>query len=487
MGGIRYVSEEDMFADMVTPGAVWLTTGFKGGGKSHTAIAVCERLVEGRFPKVGKVFLLTNIIFLKRYAGDRYEVEAPENVTHVETMEQTFREIGRLLREYGRDIKIILVLDEAQNFISGDSNFSNASIMMKEFLGTIRKYRLIIWFLTPSKQSIGPAFRNWLNDLKYPGNLTAQWKKDLAWNQDFIQKHRLVGVSPKQLMVVKNYDSKARVVQVPVTPWTRTKEEIGVGDYCYDHEASATFYVGDGFDWEDFNRRLGGVPSTRIVETIEEYFHIQAEKAEEAAQDAPIMDAATKAMLDAAVKLRESTDWSWQRIADTVAMPRKTLTDRLHAAGRWRPEWDKQKGSSVQQECAPVQQKSPSSSRNVLRQNHALASNFGGGRIGGSKTPAIYISRTEGAERGPPAVEASGNNGGSGGGDDALPSSSSEGSPVAPDLASRLRRIGPKHPIDTAGGEDARCSVGTGTRGPVRGGSVRRAPRFRRGREGRTP
>lgn len=417
----RSVSDEDMFAEMVVPGAVWLTTGFKGGGKSHTAMAVCERLVEGAYPKVGKVFLLTNIIFLKKYAGDRYETETPENVIHVETMEDTFQEIARLLREYGRDIKIMLVLDEAQNFIGGDSNFTNASIMMKEFLGTIRKYRLIVWFLCPSAQAIGPAFRNWLNDPKYPGNVTCKWKKDLAWNEEFIRKNHLEGVSPKQLMVVKNYDSKARVIQIPVTPWTRTKEEISPGEYCYDHESSATFYVGHvdpkegGFDWEDFNRRLGGVPSTRIVETIESYFGMQRQREEEAASEPPLDDA-SMALLDAAVRMKDASDWSWQKIADIVGMPRTTLTSRLQTAGMWKPEWDRRQkptgrgrpdaasDASVQQSAPFVQQKthrktpveqddSSAGCTKVYRQSAEVASSFDDGQIGGSKSPAIYISR----------------------------------------------------------------------------------------------
>ncbi len=262
---------DEIFNDMAAPGSVWLTTGFKGGGKSHTAIAVAEQFVKGRYPSLGRVFVITNMIFFHKVGGKILE-ETPHGVYHVCTMKELFPLVAQILEANGKKARILLILDEAQNFIGGDSNQSNASVMMKEFLGTIRKFRMIVWFLTPSAKSIGPAFRNFINDSKYPGNLTAMWKKDLAHNKRYIKEHNL-SWDPKELMMVMNYDMGQPVFfRVPVTEWTKTREDLNEGEYCYDHEASATFYVGEGFDWNLFNRKVGGVSSMNVLREIREFY-----------------------------------------------------------------------------------------------------------------------------------------------------------------------------------------------------------------------
>jgi len=377
---------DKMFADMLTPGEVWLTSGFKGGGKSHTAIAVAEQLVKGFYPSVGRVYLLTNIIFYHKVKG-KLKVECPPNVYHVETMKDTFWKIYEILREAeaeGRDkkdVKILWVLDEAQNFIGGDRNGGNASIMMKELLGTIRKFRLIVWFLTPSAQAIGPAFRNWLTDPKYPGNLTAKWKKDLGWNAQYIEKHKLK-LSPKELMIVKHFDSPAKLVQVPITEWTKTKETIKNGEYCYDHEASATFYVGDGFDWEDFNKVLGGSPAITLLDTIQRYYN---ENVFSQPQESDENEQENMAILEIACTLRVQ-GFAWDYIANVVKIPRKTLTDRIKRAGMWSEDLEK------------VSQTTVRANNKQIRQEKDAPSNLGGGDLGDQKLPPNYISKEEGGK-----------------------------------------------------------------------------------------
>ena len=388
---------DEMFASMVSAGEVWLTSGFKGGGKSHTAIAVSEMLVKGIYPSVGTTYLLTNIIFYHKYKN-KLKVEYPPGVFHVETMKDTFWKIYEILSDTEaegmdrQDINIILVLDEAQNFIGGDNNSSNASVMMKELLGTIRKFRLLIWFLTPSPQSIGPAFRNWLVDPKYPGNLTAQWKKDLGWNTEYIKKNKL-NLSPKELMVVKHYDSDAKVVRVPVTQWTKTKETIANGEYCYDHEASATFHVGDDFDWEDFNRVLGGTASIDLLPTIHDYFGRSSEKSEEKEDEKTKVE---RAVLEIACKLRLQGN-SWDYIAKTLDVPRKTLTDRIKRAGMWSEGLEN------------VSQRGKKANSDQIHQENDASSNFGGGQIGGAKLQPKYISKKESALEGVFSPEIAGN------------------------------------------------------------------------------
>ena len=374
---------EEMYSQMLYPGAVWLTSGFRGGGKTHTAIAVSEQLVKGMYPKVGRVFVLTNIIFYHKLGNGRLEVQCPPGVHHVETMRETFWKIYEILRDNGNDVTILLILDEAQNFVGGDTNASNSSAMMKEFLGTIRKFRLAVWFLCPSKQSIGPAFRNWINDPKYPGNLTAEWKKDLSWNSKFIQEKGLKA-SPKAFIFARNYNwKKPKLINVPVTEWTRTKEEIRPGQYCYDHEASATFHVGDGFDWEDFNRVLGGTASIDLLPTIERYYGCLPSP-----DDPPKEDGDDDGdILDIASRLKDATGLPWTKISEIIGIPRNTLRDRLKSAGKWKDEWDKN-GRKTRDETPENGQKP----KIQLRQPAGVASGVDDGQDGGHFDPSRYIS-----------------------------------------------------------------------------------------------
>lgn len=378
---------EEMYSQMLYPGAVWLTSGFRGGGKTHTAIAVSEQLVKGLYPAVGRVFVLTNIIFYHKLGNGRLEVKCPEGVYHVETMRDTFWKIYEILHDNGNDVTILLILDEAQNFVGGDTNASNSSAMMKEFLGTIRKFRLAVWFLCPSKQSIGPAFRNWINDPKYPGNLTAEWKKDLGWNARFIQEKGLKA-SPKAFIFARNYNwKKPKLINVPVTEWTRTKEDIRPGQYCYDHEASATFHVGDGFDWEDFNRVLGGTASIDLLATIERYYH--ALPGPDELQE--VEDDGSDAVLDIATRLKDATGLPWTRISEIIGIPRNTLTGRLRSTGRWKDEWDKTARKTVGK--MPENGGKPEL---YARHSEGIAIQVDDGRQGGLFDPSIYISNENG-------------------------------------------------------------------------------------------
>ncbi len=315
---------DSYFASVFKPGAAILTSGFKGGGKTHTAMAVCEQLVKGVYPSVGKVRVFTNVIFYHKVHGQIVE-ECPDGITHITTMKELFPLLVQSL-EADRDVVNILVLDEAQNFLNGDSNQVNASVMMKEFLGIIRKFRLVVWFLTPSAKAIGPAFRNYLNDPKYPGNLTAKLKKDLGWNRQYIEENHLP-YDPRELMLMKNFDSDYIVLRVPVTEWTQTRYSLKEGQYCYDHEASATFWMGDDFDWTLFSRQIGGVSSMRILEVIKKFYSMS----EEAPKETP-EQAKRRMEGDTAYRMMQS-GMSGRRTAELLGISPVTMKKRISEAG----------------------------------------------------------------------------------------------------------------------------------------------------------
>ncbi len=375
---------DSYFARMFKPGAVILTSGFKGGGKSHTAIAVAEQLVKGLYPSVGKVEVFTNIIFFRRRDGKIVE-ETPDHVHLVTTMKDLFPMLMDSIERNGRDVLNLLILDEAQGFIGGDSNSTNASVMMKEMLGIIRKFRLAVWFLTPSAKSIGPAFRNWINDPKYPGNLTARFMKDLSWNERYIEKNRL-DIDPKSLMQVKNFDSDPILLIVPVTEWTQTRDSLKEGQYCYDHEASATFYVGDGFDWEKFNRTIGGVSSIRVMETIRRYY------AENHGGDAnaPVLTAdEARKRTQAQIAKRMLEDGASQRdVAKALGIARQTVVRRVEQYGGMPSKNMSEKGSK---KVVNLTENRIAGDGDMLPPE-GVASSVVKWQLGGRFSPPIYIS-----------------------------------------------------------------------------------------------
>ncbi len=375
------------FAKMFRPGAVILTSGFKGGGKSHTAIAVAEQLVKGVYPSVGKVEVFTNILFFHNVNGKIVE-EAPEHVHIVTTMKDLFPMLMDSIEANGRNVLNLLILDEAQGFIGGDSNGTNASVMMKEMLGIIRKFRLAVWFLTPSARSIGPAFRNWLNDPKYPGNLTARFMKDLGWNEKYIAEKHL-NVNPQSLMQVKNFDSGPILLIVPVTEWTQTRDKLKPGEYCYDHEASATFYTGDDFDWEKFNRTIGGVSSLRVMDTIRRYYK-ENHSGEESA--VPLTPEEAQKRTQAQIAKRMLADGASQRdVAKALGVSHSTVARRIDRYGAKHADAEKASANDAQNNVKNVAKSTVSDAEKRVPKK-SLPSSSGSWPKEGVKSPPIYIS-----------------------------------------------------------------------------------------------
>jgi len=337
---------------------------------------VAEAFVKGRFPSVGKVVVATNIIFYHKVNGQIIR-ECPDDVFHITTMKELFPIIVDSVKKYGRQVRILLILDEAQNFIAGDNNSINESVNMKIFLGTIRKYRLMVWFLTPTAMSVGPAFRNYTNDPNKAGNVTCKLRKDIAQNKIYIRKKKL-DWDPNQVVIVHSNDRETFFMRVGKTEWTKSHEELNEGEYCYDHESNATFYAGEGFDFDDFNRVMGDVASVDQMDAIVRYYKKMDGPAEEEKED----DENTQ-FLRAVAMLKMSSKKSWTAIAEELGMPRKTLMYRLRKAGL--TTVDSSGNAVVNEEMLFCQQKD--TARQAGRQTETAP-----------KIPPIYISKTPDAK-----------------------------------------------------------------------------------------
>lgn len=369
----------EVFKHAIWPGAVLLTSGIKGSGKSHTAIAVAEMLVKRRFPGMGRVEVLTNMMFFHRKGGQIVE-ETPPGVHHITTMKELFIETIRILdtRKEEEDLTILVIMDEAQNFLRGETNNVNASLMMKDLLGIIRKFRMAVWFLTPTATGIGPAFRCWINDPKEPGNVTTKLFKSPQLNQAYIEANGLEGrITSKELMAVKSMDTPLQLLRIPVTEWTQTRHTLKEGEYCYDHEASATFWMGDDFDWDTFNRTIGGVSSMRILDTMRDFFAKSGTKVEEESEAKRMRDEIDRQV---AVKLCEFGD-STTDAATKTGLSRDAVQYTLKKRGY---TYDSKGKKWVRK---------PESATNAQHSDERVASSLRECGNGGSKIAPIYISK----------------------------------------------------------------------------------------------
>lgn len=276
---------EGLLKQVFRPGAVVLSVGVRGGGKTHAAVAITQEIIEGVYPSLPKkVTLITNIIFVRRVneSEEGFVTEAPPGVYSVYTMKELFPLVADILERDGRDdTLIILLLDEAQNFLQGEQAAkSTMNADMKKFTGIIRKFNMCLWLLTPISVNIGPAFRGFI-DSDNPANVTAMFRKNIADNERFI-KQRHYDLDPRALVNVQiSAREKPQRILIPVTSWTRNPKTIAVGEYAYDNLSSADFTIGKGFDFSAFVTAISNGSSYELIPKIRQFYE-SMESSEEA-------------------------------------------------------------------------------------------------------------------------------------------------------------------------------------------------------------
>ena len=276
------VDENRFMSDIFKPGTNHVTDGLRGGGKTFQAVGFSEAMVEGAFKGMPQTVMLTNIIFVKRvsFEGDaeqQFIMETPPNVNHITSMEAMFRLQARLMREYGREgVMFLVVLDEAQNFLLADEYQKETSLAFVKWYGTTRKFNTCLWLLTPSINNLPPRARNFL-DGDPAGYVNARWRKNKHLAAQYIRVHGIEGVNPQELTQLKlGTDIPPVWVRITSTPWTRPLEELDIGEYGYDHLANADFKVSiekdRPFDFDGFLERCSDMPSYKMATVMQEFF-----------------------------------------------------------------------------------------------------------------------------------------------------------------------------------------------------------------------
>ena len=326
------IDADRMMSDLFRPGTNHVTDGFRGGGKTHHAVAYAQAMVEGAYPSMGRVVLLTNIIFIKRvsFEGDeeeQFSMETPPNVFHITSMEQMFRIETRMMRKYGREgVMFLLILDEAQNFLLADEYQQETSIAFIKFYGTTRKYNTCIWLLTPSINNLPPRARNFL-DSDPAGYVNARWRKNKGLAIQYIREHGIDDADPREFTQLKlGADASPVWFRITTTPWTTPKEDLDIGEYGYDHLANADFGVSidkeKPFDFDRFMERCSDVPSYKMATVMQSFFDEMDGVVGGSASD-PEEDARRERVLQ--IDRMRRIGLKWKQIAYILKVPESTI------------------------------------------------------------------------------------------------------------------------------------------------------------------
>ena len=314
------VDTDGLLTFLFSPGKNYITDGERGGGKTFHAVAYAEMLMQRKDPPWGRIELLTNIIFVKK-TSDGLVNEAPAGVHHVTTMRDMLKKIGELLKKYGRDITLLVILDEAQNFMLSDVNADRVNLALIRWFGTARKFNCVTWLITPAINNLVPRVRNFYNEDR-PGYTNAVWRKDVPRARRLIDAHGLKTHPREYTTIQYGINGRPWLLHIPMTSWTRSSDELKDGEYCYDQLSSADFSLGDKFEIKDFVRAVSNVPSHLVADAIIDFFKNEDSAAETESQAA---EAAERIGRMLRIDRMRKMGLSWSKISVIEDTPETTV------------------------------------------------------------------------------------------------------------------------------------------------------------------
>ena len=389
--------------DYICPSTNHNVNGPKGTGKTHLAIALAENVLAGRLPCGTKhVQVMTNVAMEQRVAenGDDGDfVDAyPPGVRPFKTFIELLEGAGRTLKRYGMgNVTIIVILDEAQNYMLSDQNSRAENLALVKFMGNTRKFGICTFFMTPSRRNLVPRIRGFEDSLD-AGYCTVEWQKNRRLAAEYLRRFPSVKANPRDIVMIRTSDEEELLpIWVPPSTWTRPPESIGVGEHVYQTLAAADFSMGSNangveFDIDDFLRFISGNNFRRTPQLICEYFeefHTRYKVDRHGNRIEPGGTAPSKAdaflqrhsaQCEAIGRMREAGD-TWRKIAHVFQEDEGTLRSRCRKFFEMFPERD-------------VSRKTEGASKGVKGEHH------------GSGT-AVYIEPKlkEGASDGPALTE----------------------------------------------------------------------------------
>jgi len=314
------VDTDGLLKFLFTPGKSYITDGERGGGKTHQAIAYAEMLIRRKDAPWGLVVLITNITFLLMTPEGPIN-KTPPGVHHVTTMKDMLLKIGELMKKHGRDVTILVILDEAQNFMLSDLNSEKTNTSLIKWFGTIRKFNCVVWLITPTIKNLVPRVRNFYND-DLPGYTSGMFRKDIPRARKYIEA-RGTKAQPRDYTTLQyGTNGKPWLLRIPPASWTRLPEDLKEGEYCYDHLSYADFALGEKFDLGKFNQALSNVPSHKTADAILDFFRNEETAAETESQAA---EAAERIGRMLRIDRMRKMGISWSKISAIEDTPESTV------------------------------------------------------------------------------------------------------------------------------------------------------------------
>lgn len=261
------------FRDNFRPGVRHIFDGTTGSGKTFTVISLMQHLIRGEIDTGTKVVAITNVVMVKREHG-RLVQGYPRGVYPMRSFAEMMRLVGDLLREHGMGrITILMVLDEAQNFMLADQNAARENLALVKFMANIRKFGICTVFMTPTRKNLAPKIRNFADDPSSPGNLNVYWHKDLRAAEILVGR----GMARDTAIVQMSSEEEPFPIVVAPGSWTKPLDRLEEGEYGYDALSAADFEMGSNahgiqFDIKRFLNRCSGVASFEIPQAIGDFF-----------------------------------------------------------------------------------------------------------------------------------------------------------------------------------------------------------------------
>lgn len=259
--------------DVFRPGVRHIIDGSTGQGKTHTCVSLMQRLVQGDIDIGMKVVAITNIVMFRRVNG-RLRVGYPPDVYPMGSFAAMLRRVGGLLAEHGHGrILVLMVLDEAQNYMLADLNAARENLAIIKFMANIRKFSICTVFLTPTRSNLAPKIRNFVDDPNRPGTCDVYWHKDAKAAERHVGKEWARSTA----LVKLGYEQRPFAVYVKSGSWTRPAQKLGEGEWGYDTYSCADLELGRNphgveFDLKAFLQAVSGVAHFDIPRRMGEYF-----------------------------------------------------------------------------------------------------------------------------------------------------------------------------------------------------------------------
>ena len=294
-GEVRILNVFDKLCDVETlkkllnvifePSKTHIMDGSKGGGKTHLAVylmwLLCEKLkFTNHNGKEIKYHVITNVTFGAMENGKLVK-KMPENVYFSNSFSGIFGHVSDIINADGadeRENRIVLFLDEAQNFLMAKRAGTDMVVDMQKFFANTRKVSMCVVLLTPSKEELPPRIRLFVNqynsDVKGYNNY--YWQKRPTRAAAYI-RHKGLTIDKKQLVFFQNGDSQEgndneSMFFVPSCPWNTSLSELKEGQIAYDHMSIASLSNRDqDFDLDEFMDSISGLLSPDVPEAVKAY------------------------------------------------------------------------------------------------------------------------------------------------------------------------------------------------------------------------